>query len=102
MAGFTHLAWVDSSIPEDHHTATLHDDKLSMVSIVEEILRCGESFDKSSKSVSYTKLRVYIRQGLSPVLRPNTWKTLSDSRKVIETTPCLFNDIQDDIGKKIV
>jgi hypothetical protein len=103
MAGFTHLAWVDRSISEDHLTAVLQDDELSMVTIVEEILRCGESFDKTSKSICYKKLRVYIRQGLSPVLRPNTWKTLSGSRKVIETTPSLFHEIQNDIGiKKMV
>ena len=99
MAGFTHLDWVDSSIPEDHLTAEYQENELSMVSIVEEILRFGESFDKSSKSTSYQKLRSYIRQGLKPVLRPNTWKTLTGSRKVIETTPSLFRDIQEDIGK---
>ena len=101
MAGFTHLSWVDSSIPPDHLTTELNDDELSMVPIVEEILQCGESFDKSVKSASYRKMRVYVRQGLSPVLRPNTWKTLSGSHRVIETTPCLFNDIKDDIGKNI-
>ena len=101
MAGFTHLAWVDSSIPADHVTTENHDNKLSMVSIVEEILRFGESFDKSSKSTSYQKLRSCIRQGLKPVLRPNTWKTLTGSRKVVETTPSLFRDIQEDIGKRL-
>ena len=101
MAGFTHLAWVDSSIPQDHLlTAEYQDNELSIVPIVEEILRFGESFDKSSKSISYKKLRGYIRQGLHPVVRPNTWKTLTGSREVIETTPRLFQDIQEDIGKK--
>lgn len=100
MAGFTHVAWVDSSIPQDHLTDEYQDNQLSMVSIVEEILQFGESFDKSSKSISYKKLRSYIRQGLRPVLRPNTWKTLTGSREVIETTPRLFQDIQQDIGRK--
>jgi hypothetical protein len=98
MAGFTHLSWVSCSIPPDHLTAELQDE-LSMVAIVEEILQCGESFDKSSKSTSYKKLRVYLRQGLSPVLRPKTWKALSGAQRVIETTPYLFHDIQEDIGK---
>lgn len=98
MAGFADVPWVNASIPRDHLTG--EDDKLYMVPIVDAILRCGKSFDKSSKSINYKKLRVYIRQGLSPVLRPNTWKTLSGSRKISETTPRLFQDIQDDLGTK--
>lgn len=102
MAGFTHVAWVDSSITEDHLACDKENDISSMVPMVEEILKCGESFDKSSKSSSYAKLREYIRKGLPAVLRPNTWRTLCNSKKVVESTPGLFNDIQQDFGKYLI
>ena len=100
MSCFTYLAWVDTSVPQDHMTA-VQDAKLPIASIVQEILQCGESFDKSSNSIGYKKLRIYIRQGLPAVVRPNAWKTLTVCSKVVETTPTLFQDLQDDLGKVV-
>lgn len=97
MAGFTPLEWVDSSLPYDGLSNGQQNDEKSMVSVVEELLRCRESFQ--NKSSSYKKLRGYIREGLCPVLRPNAWKVLSGGDAVLEHTPSLFDDIHDDLGE---
>ena len=95
MTGFTPVAWVDTSLVTDELDDS-QDDQQSMVSIVEDLLNCRESLE--NKSANYKKLRRYIRRGISPILRPNTWKILSGGDKILESTPSLFEDIQDDLG----